>query len=71
MKYFGIKTPHRINNNSYIWWIASGEHECWASFFQYPNKDNELNSHRLPLEEAIRAYAAIGYSCIELEIKEK
>lgn len=71
MRYFGIKTPEKENEKSYIWWIAEDEHRCWMQFFTYPNKNNEMNSHRLPLFDAIRAYKAIGYKCIELEIKEK
>jgi hypothetical protein len=27
--------------------------------------------HRLPLAEAIQAYEAIGYKCVELELHEK
>ena len=71
MKYFGIKTSHRVEQKSYIWWITADEHTSWMSFFQYPDKNNNLNSHRLPLEEAIRAYEAIGYKCVELEVREK
>jgi len=71
MKYFGIKTPKTASHSSYIWWISDSEHNSWMSFFNYPNKDKELNSHRLPLAEAIKAYKAIGYRCVELEVVEK
>ena len=67
MKYFGIKTPEP---NSYIWWIAADKHSSWHMFFQYPNKNGEFNPSRAPTYEAIQAYEAIGYRCIELEIKE-
>jgi len=67
MKYFGIKTP---GDASYIWWIATDKHQCWGSFFQYPDKNDKMNSHRLPMSEAIRAYESIGYKCVELDVRE-
>ena len=70
MKYYGIKVPERNGQESYIWWIKDSPFEAWSSFFQYPNKDRYLNQHRLPVEEAIRAYEAIGYKCIEVNIIE-
>lgn len=64
MKYYGIKTPeNEYNVGSYIWWIDTDEHKSWDLFFQY-------NAHRAPLYDAIKAYEAIGYKCVELEIKE-
>jgi hypothetical protein len=72
MKYFGIKTPNEsVHLPSYIWWIDQSEHDAWMSFFQYPSKENKLNPHRVPLADAIRAYKAIGYKCVELELIEK
>lgn len=68
MKYFGIKT---IGEDPYIWWIAEDKHRAWDAFFTYPDKDRNLNAYRLPLYDAIRAYEAIGYKCVELEVKEK
>jgi hypothetical protein len=41
------------------------------SFFQYPSAKREMNAHRLPLAEAIRAYEAIGYECVALDVQEK
>lgn len=29
-----------------------------------------MNAHRLPLAEAIKAYEAIGYECVTLDVKE-
>lgn len=71
MKYYGIKTPEKNNQKSYIWWIADSKHKSWLAFFTHPNKDNEYNSHRLPLADAIEAYEGIGYKCVELELIEK
>lgn len=73
MKYYGIKTPHnRFGvDKSYIWWIGQSEHESWMMFFTQGGQHEERNAHRLPLEEAIRAYKAIGYKCVELEVTEK
>ena len=65
MQYFGIKKPDGV-----IWWIAESQHASWMSFFQYPSDKNTLNAHRLPLAEAIEAYTAIGYRCVELKVQE-
>lgn len=70
MKYYGIKTPGSETDESYIWWISDSEYNTWRLFFTYPNKDGDKNAHRLPLADAIRAYEAIGYKCVELEVKE-
>jgi len=70
MKYFGIKTPGCDNHDPYIYWVADTEYKAWDLFFQYPNKDRNFNSHRVPLEEARRAYEAIGYKCVELDVVE-
>lgn len=67
MRYFGIKSP----KSDPIWWITDSEHNSWMSFFTYPNDLKERILHRLPLEEAIRAYKSIGYKCVELNITEK
>jgi hypothetical protein len=75
VKYFGIKTPEKEDKwsktPSIIWWIANDEHSSWMLFFQYPSNKNELMPYRLPIAEAIQAYKAIGYKCVELEVKEK
>ena len=71
MDYFGIKTPKRINEDPYIWWIANSSHDAWMAFFQYPSAKYEMNAHRLPLAEAIKAYEAIGYECVTLDVKER
>ena len=77
MKYYGIKTPEPPKDDdglhhpdSFIWWLADSEHGSWMAFFQYPSNKKELMAHRLPLAEAIEAYSAIGYRCVELEVKE-
>jgi len=59
MRYFGIKKP-----DGTIWWIADSEHNSWQAFF-------DTTAHRLPLDEAVQAYKAIGYRCVELEVKER
>ena len=64
MKYYGIKTTSDINKKSYIYWIGTTKFESWRLFFSE-------KSHRLPLEEAIRAYESIGYKCVEVELTEK
>jgi len=71
IKWYGIKTPETEYDDSYIYWITTSEHESWDSFFQYPDRNGNFLSHRAPLEEAKRAYEAIGYKCVELEVKEK
>ena len=68
MKYFGIKTP--ATEKPHIHWISSSKHNSWRLFFQYPNETDTLNYHRLPIAEAVRAYEAIGYKCVELELSE-
>ena len=70
MKYFGIKTPRKDNEDSYIWWISNSEHKSWDDFFSYPDKTNNYNPHRVPLDEAKKAYQSIGYKCVELEVTE-
>lgn len=59
MKYFGIKSPE----DGRIWWIAEDSHRSWCQFFQHMPS-------RSPLGEAIKAYEAIGYRCVELMVKE-
>ena len=70
MKYFGIKTPNKELEKSYISWISSSDHKSWRLFFQYPTEDGGVNYHRSPMHDAIRAYKAIGYMCVELNISE-
>ncbi len=71
MKYFGIKTPETKKDKSYIFWISSDEHKCWSMFLHHPNYNNEINRYHGSISEGIRAYEAIGYKCVELDIKEK
>jgi hypothetical protein len=66
--FYGIKTPE---TPSRIWWISDSPHRAWEAFFTYPSRGGAHNSYRLPLEEAIRAYTAIGYQCVELEVAQK
>lgn len=68
MKYFGIKTPERESEPSYIQWISDSTHNSWSAFFKYPNKDGDVNACRPPLMDAIRAYQAIGYKCVEISL---
>ncbi len=70
MEYFGIKTPGKKQEESYIHWISSSEHQSWRLFFQYPNEIDPVHYYRLPMEEAIHAYKAIGYGCVKLEVTE-
>ncbi len=70
MNLFGIKSPDDGTTPGYIWWIAGSKNESWSAFFQYPGKDGNLKAHRTPLAEAIKAYEAIGYRCIALQVKE-
>jgi hypothetical protein len=65
MRYFGIKTPDGM-----IWWIETDEHKCWHEFFTHPARDLLPFPHRLPMQEAIRAYKGLGYRCVELEVRE-
>jgi hypothetical protein len=66
MQYFGIKNPE-----GKIWWFAESRHQAWMSFFTFPSDKDKMMLHRLPLAEAIQAYEAIGYKCVELELHEK
>ena len=68
MKYFGIQTPAREHQSSYIWWIANTVHNAWLAFFNYPTSVGEMNAMHHRTEEAIRAYEAIGYECVELSV---
>lgn len=81
IEYFGIKTPKTERNESYIWWITSGEHSSWSMFLNQPNENNKTNPLCVycsqvgnrwhgSISEAIRAYEAIGYKCVELKIVE-
>jgi hypothetical protein len=67
MRYFGIKTP---GPDSYIWWLAEDASRAWMAFFTYPDRSAGHTFHRLPLAEAIRAYEAIGYKCVEIKVTE-
>jgi len=70
MKYYGIKTPKSEAEESYIWWISDSSHNSWMMFFEYPNKKGQRIPYRLCISDAIRAYEAIGYKCVELSIEE-
>jgi hypothetical protein len=48
---YGVVAP-----DGFVGWFGHDDLRAWQSFFQ-------TNAHRLPLAEAIRAYAAIGYKC--------
>jgi hypothetical protein len=61
--YYGIKTPEERYYPSVTSWIASCKDDCWRQFF-------ENYKCRVRLDEAIRAYEAIGYKCVKLEVKE-
>ena len=61
IRYFGIRRPEEGT----IWWLGASQHDAWMSFFQWPPRP-----HRAPLTEAIKAYEAIGYRCIELTLTE-
>jgi hypothetical protein len=65
MKYYAIKQP-----SGPLWWIADSEHNAWMAFFTYPNQEGNRTAYRLCLADAIRAYRAIGYECVEVAITE-
>lgn len=67
---YGIKVPKTERGDSYIWWISNTEDKAWSAFFTYPNKDDMRMPYRLSLAEAKKAYMAIGYKCVKLEVKE-
>ncbi len=71
MKYYGIKTPNNETYPSYIYWVTSSEHASWHAFFDFPDKDRYMNPLKFNLGTGIKAYEAIGYKCVELEIIEK
>lgn len=60
LRYFGIVRP----DDGYIGWISHGNFQAWQEFFK------EF-AHRAPLYDDIKAYEAIGYKCVELEIAVK
>ena len=65
MKVYAIKTPPNTfgSIDSVIWWFAMNETDAWSNFFGD-------NTHRMPIEEARRAYTAIGYKCVRVRIEE-
>ena len=64
MKQFGIKRPPNLyDDETYITNITYTEHESWRIFFSE-------TAHRNSMDTAIRAYQAIGYECVRLEVKE-
>ena len=67
MKYYAIKTPA---NPPVVWWISDSEHGAWQAFFTWPSKNNQFSYGRPPLAEAIQAYEAIGYRCVEVLLTE-
>lgn len=70
MKYFGIKAPIVELEEPYIYWISLSAYQSWSLFFQYPSLGDTVNYNRHPMSTAIKAYEAIGYSCIEVNISE-
>jgi hypothetical protein len=48
--------------------ISFSAHAAWLQFFSYP-KDS-ARAYGMPLEEAYRAYQAIGYRCVECRLVE-
>ena len=56
MRYFGIQCP-----DNRIWWIAEDSHRAWRAFFTD-------NAWRAPMAEAIKAYEATGYRCVEVAV---
>jgi dUTP pyrophosphatase len=68
--FWGIQCPKedpRHGTKYEVWWLSDSPHNAWMSFFTYPSNDGNLNSYRLPLADAIRAYEAIGYKAVKLE----
>jgi hypothetical protein len=59
VEYFAIKRP----DSGYVGWIAHSEHNCWQLFF----RDFPCPTSRY---EGQKAYEAIGYKCIAVEVKE-
>lgn len=70
IQWFGIKTPDKVEKDGYVHWISNSEFDSWHSFFSRTTRGEEAY-HVLPLEEAIKAYEAIGYRCVELEVRIK
>ena len=64
MRYYGIKRPKYNEDDSFISWIGFSESEAWRLFFDNHPIQNDLGT-------GIRAYKAIGYNCVEVEIVEK
>lgn len=46
-----------------LYWLSDSPHNSWTMFF-------EMKEHRMPVDEAIRAYEAIGYKCVEVSVRE-
>jgi hypothetical protein len=59
LKLYAIKTPETDSYDSFIYWFAESKTKAWHNFF------ND-NIHKLPIYDAIRAYEAIGYKCVEI-----
>jgi DNA-directed RNA polymerase subunit RPC12/RpoP len=45
--------------------------QAWSQFFSYASGGLSGARYALPLEEAIRAYEAIGYRCVECVLAKK
>lgn len=60
IKLYAIKTPKTDNYPSILYWFAETPSKAWYNFF-------DDNNHKLPIYDAIRAYEAIGYKCIEIK----
>lgn len=65
MKYYGIKTPGK---DSYIWWITDSQFNSWLQFFSIHDKCGEKHPMKFDMGSAIKAYEAVGYKCVELEV---
>jgi hypothetical protein len=64
MKYYAIKHPSKEHEEPLYFYLDIDIHNCWNKFFSN-------NNSRMPLGEAIKAYKAIGYQCVEVNITEK
>lgn len=73
VRYYGIKTPEKSYQKSFIWWISIDRSAAWMYFFNYDHDKGQGTAHpfRGSLGEAIDAYEAIGYECVEVNIVEK
>lgn len=75
MKYFGIKKPKNKYTESFIFWFSVTEHDAWVYFFNRSTLKQCYNGGVCPngicMADAIKAYEAIGYKCVEVDLTEK